>query len=155
METSNNSEYLYDNLQEHQINETDFTKSNSTSFKMIDRVPDAYKEGVNIGNIATETPLSFFLKRYYMKQISCYVCHKKIFLNGCTNDTNYIFLTDEDILITSEYDEENNNKPINNENKEEINNNINNNMVHINRRFSKVNPILMRIEYRQVNFNII
>lgn len=139
-----NSDYLYDNLEEHQINQTDFTKPTSTSFQMVNRSADPYKDGVNKGNIVVETPLSFLLKRYYMKNISCYICHKRIFLNGCTNDTNYIFLTDEDILITSEYDEEYNNEE--NKTKVAINN------VELNRRFSKVNPILMRIEYRQVNF---
>jgi hypothetical protein len=159
METSKNSEYLYDNLEDHQINETDFTKSNCPNIKMINRVNDPYKENINIGNLSIETPLSFLLKRYYMKNISCYISHKKIFLNGCKNDPNYIFLTEEDILITSEYDEEaykvqiNDNKEIkniNNNNNNDLNNNNNNKFENISRRFSKVNPILMRIEYRQV-----
>lgn len=146
METTDNQEYLYENLQDHQINETDFTKMNSTNFQMIDRFPKGYKEGVSIGDITIETPLSYFLKKYYMKNMSCYVGHRQIFLNGCTNDVNYIFLTEEDILITSEYEDE---KLKKNENKEEqINLNDG-----INRRFSKVNPILLKIEYRQVTNN--
>lgn len=154
MENTENQE-LYNNLQEHQIDETDFTKLNSTNFNMINRFAKGYKEGVSIGDITIETPLSFFLKKYYMKNMSCYVGHRQIFLNGCTNDTNYIFLTEEDILITGEYEDE---KLKKNENKdkekEEEKANINA-FDSINRKFSKVNPILMKIEYRQVFYSFL
>ena len=137
MENSNGTESLYDYLNDHQIDQTDFTKSNSTTFSMANRFPKGYKEGVSIGDITIETPLSYFLKKYYMKTMSCYIGHRQIFLNNCTNDINYIFLTEEDILITSEYESD---KLPKNENKEDTNN----------LRFSMINPILMRIEYRQV-----
>jgi len=149
---NDNQEYLYDNLHDHQIDETDFTKLNSTNFNMIDRLPKGYKEGLSIGDISIETPLSFFLKKYYMKNMSCYIGHKQIFLNGCTNDKNYIFLTEDDILITSEFEDE---KLPKNENKEDANDANNNPFNDVNRRFSKVNPILMKIEYRQVIYILI
>jgi len=116
---------------EHLLSETDFTKPDDSKFSIEKRNASAFSNKIEIGNINIETPISFFLKKFYNKSMKNYVIHRQAYLNNCINDINYIFLMKEDILLTSNYEDENN------KNQEEFH-------------FVKINPILIKIDYRQV-----
>jgi hypothetical protein len=120
-----------EDILEHELNETDFTKKEDSKFCFERRSVCAFSNKIEIGNLNAETPLSYFIKKFYNKTMNYYVVHRQVYLNNCVNDTNYIFLMKDDILITSNYEDENN------KNSEELH-------------FVKITPILIKMDYRQV-----
>jgi hypothetical protein len=80
-----------------------------------------------VGNINYDTPISYFLKQFYKKDLSCYIYHKDILFSE--SEKNFIFLLREDILITKSYEDENNTDNYN---------------------YATSNPILMKIDYKDV-----
>jgi hypothetical protein len=131
--TSNHSD---DDTLDHELNETDFTKKDNSKFLIEKRSSCAYSNKIEIGNMNIETPISNFIQKFYNKFMNSYVAHTQVFFNNCVYDINYIFLMKEDILITSNYEDENNKSP------DQL-------------PFIKFSPILMKIDYRQVRKNLI
>lgn len=129
MESTVNKDKFHLN-ENHELNETDFTKKEDWRFSIEKRKSKAYCNTIEIGNMNVETPLSFFIKKFYKKTMNSYVVHRQIYLNNKINDVNYIFLMKEDILIVSDYDFDTKNSEKNDS--------------------SKVNPIIHLIDYRQV-----
>lgn len=128
------SSFQSDDIINHELNETDFTKKDVSKFSLEKRGSYVFTDRIEIGNMNLETPISYFIKKFYNKSMTHYIAHTQVYLNNCINDTNYIFLMKNDILITTNYEDENNKNP---------------NELH----FIKFSPIIMKIDYRQVNFN--
>jgi hypothetical protein len=92
------------------------------------RLSEPFVNNFEIGSLNYDTPISYFLKTYYYKDLSSYIYHKEILINN-NNETNFIFILMDDILITNKFEDENN---INNYN------------------YADSSPILMKIEYKMV-----
>jgi hypothetical protein len=92
------------------------------------RRSDPYINPFESGNINFDTPFSYFLKKYYNKSIQSYILHREI-TGDNPYDKKYIFLLQQDILITSKYEDQNNL------------------FGYIN-----TNPIIMKIDYKNVKF---
>ena len=92
------------------------------------RRSDPYFIPFESGNINFDTPFSYFLKKYYNKSINSYILHREI-TGDNPNDKKYIFLLQQDILITSKYEDDNH-------------------------EFGYIanNPIIMKIDYKSVIF---
>jgi hypothetical protein len=91
------------------------------------RKSDAFKNPYEIGSINYETPLSYFLKTFYNKTLSCYIYHQEIIAEG--NIKNYIFILEDDILLTNNFEDEKNSQEFN---------------------YVKTNPIILKIDYKKV-----
>lgn len=127
----NNHIYLED---EHELSETDFTKRDETKFYLERRRIKAYSNTIELGDINIETPLSFFVEKFYNKSMKSYIVHHQIYLDSNINDVNYIFLMKDDILITTNYEDE-------------YHHNISEQI-----KSPQISPILYKIDYRQVKF---
>ena len=118
---------------EFDIQKDGFIRKEDFRFSLEKRSESAFIGKLDIGNLNLETPLSFFLKKFYKQTMSSYVAHRQIYLNNNVKDINYIFLMKEDLLITTNFEDE---KNITDNN------------------FIKINPILLKIDYRSVIFLI-
>ena len=107
------------------INEKDERK---TTIKMNfqKRNSEPYNKIFEIGNINFDTPFTFFLKTYYNKSIESYVMHKEITVENSTQ-RNFIFIMQQDILLTSQIEDERNSF-----------------------NYTYSNPIFMKIDYKSV-----
>ncbi len=80
-----------------------------------------------IGNINYDTPIAYFLKTYYGQSLNCYIYHLEI---SYKTEKNYIFILNDDLLITTEYE----------------------GLTNASDNLSK-DPIILRIDYRSVKAN--
>jgi hypothetical protein len=90
------------------------------------RKSDAYVNTFESGSINFDTPFSYFLKKYYNKSINSYILHREI-TGDNKKDKNFIFILQQDILLTSKFED------------------MRNTFGHINS-----NPILLKVDYKTV-----
>jgi hypothetical protein len=90
------------------------------------RKSEPYINPFESGNINFDTPFSHFLKTYYNKNINNYILHREI-TGDKPDEKNFIFIMQQDILLTSKYEDERNTF-----------------------NYSFNNPILMKIDYKSV-----
>jgi hypothetical protein len=90
------------------------------------RKSEAFIQNFEIGNINYDTPISYFLKTYYKQNLSCYIYHQEI---SFSKEINYIFVLNDDILITTSFEDENNTEFYN---------------------YPTKNPIILKIDYKSV-----
>lgn len=101
---------------------------NNLSSNAYKRSSQPFTQHFVIGGINYDSPISYLLKVFYRKDINSYIYHKEIQGSDPNSDKNYIFILKDDILITSIF--------------EGIN--------YSDFSFIKTNPIIMKIEYKNV-----
>jgi hypothetical protein len=91
------------------------------------RKSEAFENQIEIGGLNFDTPISYFLKKFYKNDLSCYITHKEISINNTGN--NFIFILHNHLLVTTKFEDE--------KNKDDYN-------------YVKNNPILHKIDYKKV-----